>query len=263
MVKLAADEPHRLRACDVDRVMLAAVDAFDLPTFRRFAAWLVTIDLSDSTRAAVRTWATDADPEPEPIPVASVRGIPITFGRSVPRVAPVPMERTRHGIVLREPEPIGHPCNVTVADAGAPAIGLASSLVSCHGHTEPLSVQATGSVPSDPLGVLLAIQELSEDAPLGDPDPVPEMESDPAPEPIRSPRRVAPGLTLAESIDSEADRLEARRTGAGRLMATALRELAESVRWSGATTPDEHEARMALWDEWAIDNEPQESMVGY
>jgi hypothetical protein len=75
--------------------------------------------------------------------------------------------------------------------------------------------------------------------------------------------RVAPGLTLAESIDREADRLEARRNGAGRLMAKALRELAESVRWSGATTPDEHESRMQLWEEWAVDNEPRESMTGY
>jgi hypothetical protein len=404
MVKLAADEPRRLRACDVDRVMLAAVDAFDLPTFRRFLTWFMTIDLSDSTRDKVKTWAPDAAPEPiapeplpdpkpeplpvapeshkvqalrrsdatprdhpiwplgpeegipgipaeilsdvlwalgvyrerradiarwaamdadgryvaeyvaspeprrriqsaartlrefclmagmndldpfatlrylangatpsdpapdpkpiapdpEPLPVASVRGIPITFGRSVPRVAPEPMARTRNGIALREPEPIGHPDNTTIADAGAPAIGQAALVIECHGHTEPLSQESTSSVPSDPP---------SDPEPIASPVPItvsrvaPEPLSDP--EPSRYTRRVAPGLTLAESIDREADRFEDRCNGAGRLMARALRELAESVRWSGATTPDEHESRMALWDEWAVDNEPRESMTSY
>jgi DNA polymerase III sliding clamp (beta) subunit (PCNA family) len=191
-------------------------------------------------------------PEPEPLPVANVRGIPITYGRSVPRVAPQPMARTRNGITLREPEPIGAPENVTVADAGAPAIGQAALVIECHGHTEPLSQESTSSIPSDP---------------PSDPEPItvsrvaPEPLSDP--EPSRYTRRVAHGLTLAESIDHEADRLEARCNGAGRLMARALRELAESVRWSGATTPDEHEARMELWNEWAVDNEPRESMTGY
>jgi hypothetical protein len=200
------------------------------------------------------------DPEPEPLPVSSVRGIPITYGRAVPRVAPVPMVRERNGITLREPEPIGHPCNVTVADAGAPAIGLLAYVVECHGHTEPLSVLDTGAAPVASWPILDAIRELSDVAP-SDPAPSPDPKPLAAPDPSRSGRRV--GLTFAESIDHEADRLEARRNGAGRLMARALRELAESVRWSGATTPDEHESRMQLWEEWAVDNEPREAMVGY
>jgi hypothetical protein len=56
-------------------------------------------------------------------------------------------------------------------------------------------------------------------------------------------------LTLAEVVDHEAMAYRAWGTPAGEFLARHMERLAQLVRWTGATTPEEHEARMEVWDE--------------
>jgi hypothetical protein len=56
-------------------------------------------------------------------------------------------------------------------------------------------------------------------------------------------------LTLAEVIDHEARAYRAWGTPAGAFLARHMERLAQLIRWTGATTPEEHEARMEVWDE--------------
>jgi hypothetical protein len=58
-------------------------------------------------------------------------------------------------------------------------------------------------------------------------------------------------LTLVEVIEQEATRLDGRWNDAGRLMAQALRDLADDVRFMRAETVSDYEARKELQDEWA------------
>jgi hypothetical protein len=395
MVKLAADEPRRLRSCDVDRVMLAAVQAFSLPTFNRFAAWLATIDLHETTRDKVKGWVYEADEAEAPTPptdfpdapTLTIAGKPYAYeaftgpdgfrvvrltkadgttydvaegadrvtcecphfvnrlfelqGRVLckhvvaalaaglvaqpdpdrhlpgdgdeddaretfpatpdpaadpgPRI-PIPARKLPplsrpyrpdpapetdptpeavfedHGITLHEPEPIGHPCNVTTADAGAPAIGLQALVVACHGHTRPMSVEVAAHAQDASWAILGAIAELRDDrAEQEQPRPPQdstegadspgisrvEQEDPPATLFGEGPRRGR--LTLIQLVEAEADRFLARRNGAGKLMAQALEALAEDIRWTRAETPWEHESRLQLFDEWADENAPAEA----
>ena len=56
-------------------------------------------------------------------------------------------------------------------------------------------------------------------------------------------------LTLAEVVDHEAMAYRAWGTPAGEFLARQMERLAQLVRWTGAMTPEEHEARMEVWDE--------------
>jgi len=55
-------------------------------------------------------------------------------------------------------------------------------------------------------------------------------------------------LTLAETIDHETMAYRAWGTPIGEFLARYMDRLAQLVRWTGATTPDEHEERMDVWD---------------
>ena len=56
-------------------------------------------------------------------------------------------------------------------------------------------------------------------------------------------------MTLAEVVDHEAMAYRAWGTPAGEFLARQMERLAQLVRWTGASTPEEHEARMEVWDE--------------
>jgi hypothetical protein len=54
--------------------------------------------------------------------------------------------------------------------------------------------------------------------------------------------------TLAEVIDHEAIAYRGWGTPTGDFLARQMEQLAQLVRWTGATTPEDHEARMEVWD---------------
>jgi hypothetical protein len=56
-------------------------------------------------------------------------------------------------------------------------------------------------------------------------------------------------LTLAEVVDHEAMAYRAWGTPAGDFLARQMERLAQLIRWTGAKTPEEHEARMDVWDD--------------
>jgi hypothetical protein len=56
-------------------------------------------------------------------------------------------------------------------------------------------------------------------------------------------------MTLAEVVDHEAMAYRAWGTPAGEFLARQMERLAQLIRWTGASTPEEHEARMEVWDE--------------
>jgi hypothetical protein len=55
--------------------------------------------------------------------------------------------------------------------------------------------------------------------------------------------------TLAEIIDDEARAFRAQGTPAASLIAETLERLSQLVAWTGASTPQEHIDRMAVWDD--------------
>ncbi len=55
--------------------------------------------------------------------------------------------------------------------------------------------------------------------------------------------------TLAELVDHEALAYRAWGTPEGEFLARQMERLAQLVRWTGATTPADHEDRMEVWDE--------------
>ncbi len=56
-------------------------------------------------------------------------------------------------------------------------------------------------------------------------------------------------MTLAEVVDHEAMAYRAWGTPAGDFLGRQMERLAQLIRWTGAATPEEHEARMDVWDE--------------
>jgi hypothetical protein len=56
-------------------------------------------------------------------------------------------------------------------------------------------------------------------------------------------------MALAEVVDHEAMAYRAWGTPAGEFLAQQMERLAQLVRWTGGSTPQEHEARMEVWDE--------------
>jgi hypothetical protein len=55
-------------------------------------------------------------------------------------------------------------------------------------------------------------------------------------------------LTLAETIEHESMAYRAWGTPIGDFLARSMERLAQLVRWTGASTPDEHDARIEVWD---------------
>jgi hypothetical protein len=58
-----------------------------------------------------------------------------------------------------------------------------------------------------------------------------------------------PHLPLAEVVDHEARGYRAWGTPTGDFLARQMERLAQLIRWTGAVTPEDHEARMEVWDE--------------
>ena len=79
------------------------------------------------------------------------------------------------------------------------------------------------------------------------PDPFPGAGRVPAAARV-SPSNGQP-MTLAEVVDHEAMAYRAWGTPAGDFLARQMERLAQLVRWTGANTPEEHEARMEVWDD--------------
>lgn len=55
--------------------------------------------------------------------------------------------------------------------------------------------------------------------------------------------------TLADIVDHEARAYRAWGTPSGDFLARHMERLAQLVRWTGASTPEEQEARMEVWDD--------------
>jgi hypothetical protein len=56
-------------------------------------------------------------------------------------------------------------------------------------------------------------------------------------------------LTLVEVVEHEIMGYRAWGTPTGDFLARQMERLGQLVRWTGATTPEEHEARIEVWDE--------------
>jgi hypothetical protein len=56
-------------------------------------------------------------------------------------------------------------------------------------------------------------------------------------------------VTLAEYVDDEARSYRSQGTPEAAFLASQLERIAQLVRWTGASTPADHEARMEVWDE--------------
>jgi hypothetical protein len=76
--------------------------------------------------------------------------------------------------------------------------------------------------------------------------PAPAVEDRPAPAPVAG---GAP--SLADQVAVEADRLRRSASPIAGFLADQLERVAQLVRWTGATTPEEHEARIEVWEESA------------
>ena len=87
------------------------------------------------------------------------------------------------------------------------------------------------------------------------PETAPEINRQPLPEDGDAPAEIddrPPGpddwngetFTFAELIDQEARAYEAWGNAVGDFLSRKMADLAQLVRWTHATTPDEHEARM-------------------
>jgi hypothetical protein len=55
--------------------------------------------------------------------------------------------------------------------------------------------------------------------------------------------------TLVEVVEHETMAYRAWGTPTGDLLARQMERLAQLIRWTNATTPEDHEARMEVWDE--------------
>lgn len=119
----------------------------------------------------------------------------------------------------------------------------------CRGAVVPTDLikqfAALDGIMSD-LGVTATV---ADPAPLAIHDPEP---FEPSPEdaewgaanPILIPER-----TLAETVEHEAIIYRAWGTPMGDFLGRQMDRLAQLVRWTGATTPEDHEARMEVWDD--------------
>ena len=55
--------------------------------------------------------------------------------------------------------------------------------------------------------------------------------------------------TLAETVDHEAIAYRTWGTPTGDFLARQMERLAQLIRWTGATSPEDHESRMEVWDD--------------
>jgi hypothetical protein len=54
--------------------------------------------------------------------------------------------------------------------------------------------------------------------------------------------------SLAERVDHEALAFRSEGTPEGDFLAGQMERLAQLIRWTGAATPEDHEARMEVWE---------------
>jgi hypothetical protein len=88
-------------------------------------------------------------------------------------------------------------------------------------------------------------------AAMGPSDPValPEAQAGCQGEPSHSTAANGQPLTLAEAVDHEAIAYRAWGTPLGDFLSRQMERLAQLIWWTGAATPDEHDARMEVWDD--------------
>jgi hypothetical protein len=55
--------------------------------------------------------------------------------------------------------------------------------------------------------------------------------------------------SLAERVDHEALAYHAEGTPEGEFLARQMERLAQLIRWTNASTPEDHETRMEVWEE--------------
>ena len=55
-------------------------------------------------------------------------------------------------------------------------------------------------------------------------------------------------VTMLEVVEHEAEDYRAWRTPEGEFLARQMDRLAQLIRWTGASTPEDHEDRMEVWD---------------
>ena len=88
--------------------------------------------------------------------------------------------------------------------------------------------------------------------------PAPRVEGNPAPAPVSggAPAAADPvaavdgrPTTLAELVDHEALAYRSWGTPEGDFLARQMERLSQLVRWTGAITPEDHEARMEVWED--------------
>jgi hypothetical protein len=80
-------------------------------------------------------------------------------------------------------------------------------------------------------------------------DEAPPGSADDAPPPADPAAANGRPTMLAELVDHEALAYRAWGTPAGDFLARQMERLAQLIRWTGAATPEDHEARMEVWDE--------------
>jgi hypothetical protein len=80
--------------------------------------------------------------------------------------------------------------------------------------------------------------------------PAPAVEEIPVPAPIAGGAPVtAEPAALVEVVDHEALAYRTWKTPEGDFLAEQMERLAQLIRWTGATTPQEHTDRMEVWDD--------------
>ena len=56
-------------------------------------------------------------------------------------------------------------------------------------------------------------------------------------------------MTLVEIVEHEAEGYRTWGTPEGEFLARQMDRLAQLIRWTGASIPEDHDARMEVWDE--------------
>jgi hypothetical protein len=100
----------------------------------------------------------------------------------------------------------------------------------------------------DPAAILREVLSIIPDSPNRTAPADDEAPAEDYPFPSRPDDADGPQFSFPELIDQEALGYRAWETPVGDFLAREMEKLAQMVRWTQATTPAEHEARMAVWD---------------
>jgi hypothetical protein len=140
--------------------------------------------------------------------------------------------------VLTRPTPDGwvvlEPHDLAAAEEALRRGGLAPRAESGNGHPGPEKKGRPAPADHRPLAT--------------DHGEAPPGPADNAPPPAQPADINGRPTTLAELVDHEALAYRAWKTPEGDFLARQMERLAQLIRWTGATTPEDHEARMEVWE---------------